>query len=253
MVGGSRACVNEELDISVEFLVARLWCGQGLSSLQGMTEETTAGERERGWRGSAELWLGGAHAMLVEGGVESVKIGALAERLGLSRTSFYWHFADREALLAALVRRWQETNTAALLARLEVPTATVTEAILRLFDAWVDPGLFDSRAEFAMRTWALTDGGVAEVLAAEDARRMAAMARLFLRFGFDATEADTRARTVYLTQVGYIALRSDEDFETRMVRIPAYALVFTGQAPTEAEISAFRARHRLRSGAAEAP
>lgn len=218
-----------------------------------MTGENTTGERDRGWRGSAELWLGGAHAMLVEGGVDSVKIGALAERLGLSRTSFYWHFPDREALLSALVQRWQETNTAALLARLELPAATVTEAVLRLFDAWVDPGLFDSRAEFAMRTWALTDAGVAAVLAAEDARRMAAIAGMFLRFGLDATEADTRARTVYLTQVGYIALRSDEDFETRMARIPAYALVFTGQAPSGAEIAAFRARHPVRSGAAEAP
>lgn len=217
-----------------------------------MTGETNTGERDRGWRGSAELWLGGAHAMLVEGGVDSVKIGALAERLGLSRTSFYWHFADREALLAALVRRWQETNTAALLARLELPAATVTEAILRLFDAWVDPGLFDARAEFAMRTWALTDVGVAAVLAAEDARRIAAIAGLFLRFGYGATEADTRARTVYLTQVGYIALRSDEDFETRMARIPAYALVFTGQAATAEEIAGFRDRH-LRSGAVAGP
>lgn len=218
-----------------------------------MASETMAGERERGWRGSAEGWLAGAHGMLVEGGVESVKIGPLAERLGLSRTSFYWHFADREALLAALVRRWQDTNTAALLARLEAPAATVTEAILLLFDAWVDPGLFDARAEFAMRTWALTDAGVAAVLAAEDARRIAAIAGLFLRFGYDATEADTRARTVYLTQVGYIALRSEEDFETRMARIPAYALVFTGRAPSEDEIADFRTRHLVRSGAEEVP
>jgi transketolase len=57
--------------------------------------------RERGWRGSADLWLDAAHAILVESGVGAVKIDALADRLGLSRTSFYWHFADREALLAA--------------------------------------------------------------------------------------------------------------------------------------------------------
>ncbi len=207
----------------------------------------------RGWRGSADLWLEAAHALLVEGGVEAVKIGALADRLGLSRTSFYWHFADREALLAALLDRWRRTNTTALLSRIEAPAATVTEAILALFDAWVDPALFDSRAEFAIRTWALTDPAVAAALAAEDAARMAALTGLFRRFGAPEAEADTRARTVYLTQVGYIALRSDEDFATRMQRIPDYALVFTGVAPQPQEIAAFAARHALRSGAEAAP
>lgn len=180
---------------------------------------------------------------MVEGGVEAVKIGPLAARLGLSRTSFYWHFADREALLTGLVARWQARNTEALLARIAAPAETVTAAILNLFDAWVDPGLFDSRAEFAMRTWALTDAAVARALSAEDARRIAALADLFLRHGYPPTEADTRARTVYLTQVGYIAMGAEEDFGTRMERIPAYALTFTGHAPSAAEVAAFRARH----------
>lgn len=195
------------------------------------------------------MWLEGAHALLVEAGVEAVKIGALAERLGLSRTSFYWHFADREALLAGLVERWRATNTAALLARIEAPAATVTEAILNLFDAWVDPGVFDSRAEFAMRTWALTDAAVAKALAGEDARRIAALTALFQRFGAPPVQADTRARTVYLTQVGYIALRSQEDFHTRMARIPEYALIFTGVVPSPAEVAAFQARHPVTSDA----
>ena len=105
-----------------------------------MARQMKDGKAEaRGWRGSADLWLAGAHALLAEAGVEAVKIGPLAARLGLSRTSFYWHFPDREALLAALVSRWRNTNTAALLARVEAPAASVTEAILNLFDAWVEP------------------------------------------------------------------------------------------------------------------
>ncbi len=206
-------------------------------------EETET--KERGWRGSASLWLDGAHALLIEGGVEAVKIGPLSARLGLSRTSFYWHFAEREALLAALVARWRATNTPALVARIEAPADSITAAILSLFDAWVEREIFDSAAEFAMRTWALTDGAVAAALAEEDAARIAALARLFLRYGYAPDEADTRARTVYLTQVGYIALRSDEGFQERMARIPSYALIFAGVAPTPDEVAAFRARHAL--------
>ncbi|MDQ2067655.1 TetR/AcrR family transcriptional regulator [Xinfangfangia sp. CPCC 101601] len=209
-----------------------------------MTDQNIVFEpKDRGWRGSASLWLDGAHALLIEGGVEAVKIGPLATRLGLSRTSFYWHFADREALLAALIDRWRDTNTRGLVARIGAEYPTITSAILALFDAWVDPKLFDSAAEFAMRTWALTDPALERALMHEDEARIAALTDLFLRYGYSAAEADTRARTVYLTQVGYITLRSAEPVDARMSRIAAYALIFTGVAPKPEEVQAFLARH----------
>lgn len=208
---------------------------------------------ERGWRGTPDLWLDAAYALLVEGGVEAVKVMPLAERLGLSRTSFYWHFPDREALLAGLVERWKAKNTGNLVARCEALAATITEALLNLFDCWYDDDLFDSRLEFAMRTWSLTDPAVAVAMSEADATRVAAITAMFRRFGYDETEADTRARTLYLTQVGYIALRSDESLEVRLGRNPAYVLTFCGVAPTEAEVTAFNKRHAVRSGAEASP
>ncbi|NHB77646.1 TetR/AcrR family transcriptional regulator [Rhodobacter calidifons] len=203
----------------------------------------TMEQPERGWRGTPDLWLEAAYTLLVEGGVEAVKVMPLANRLGLSRTSFYWHFPDREALLAGLVERWQARNTGSLVARCEMPAATIAEAMLNLFDCWYDSTLFDSRLEFAMRTWSLTDPAVARAMAEADATRIAAITGLFRRFGYDETEADTRARTLYLTQVGYIALRSEESLEVRLRRVPAYVLTFCGVAPTPAEAEAFRRRH----------
>ena len=201
---------------------------------------------ERGWRGTPDLWLDAAYVLLVGAGVDAVKIMPLAEKLGLSRTSFYWHFQDREALLAGLVDRWKAKNTGNLVARCQAPAATISEAMLNLFDCWYDDDLFDSRLEFAMRTWALTDPAVATAMSEADATRVAAIAALFRRFGYSEAEADTRARTLYLTQVGYIALRSDESLEVRMGRNPAYVLTFCGVAPTEAEVAAFNARHPVR-------
>lgn len=208
---------------------------------------------ERGWRGTPELWLDAAYDMLVEGGVEAVKVMPLAEKLGLSRTSFYWHFPDREALLAGLIDRWQAKNTGNLVERCEAAAATVSQAMLNLFDCWVDPALFDSRLEFAMRTWSLTDPAVAAAMAQADETRIAAITAVFCRFGYGLTEADARARTLYLTQVGYIALRSNENFDTRMERIPAYVLTFSGVSPSAAEVAAYRARHTVRSAAEAAP
>lgn len=199
--------------------------------------------QERGWRGSAELWLDAAYQVLVESGVDQVKVGVLAERLGLSRTSFYWHFADREALLAGLIARWQAQNTTRLVAQSEAPAATISQAILNIFDCWVDARLFDSRLEFAIRTWALNDAALEATIAAADAARIAALAAMFRRFGYPEDEADIRAHTVYLTQIGYISMRTTEAHGPRMARMRAYALTFTGQLPDEAEISAFLARH----------
>lgn len=198
---------------------------------------------ERGWRGSADLWLDAAYQLLIEGGVEAVKVMPLAERLGLSRTSFYWHFADREALLDGLIARWQSRNTANLVRQTEKPAATITEATLNLFDCWIIQDLFDSRLEFAIRTWALTDPALANTLAAADATRIAAIKAMFLRFGYPEAEADIRAHTVYLTQIGYISMRLTEPLLPRLDRIPPYALTFTGQGPSEAEVTAFRTRH----------
>lgn len=208
---------------------------------------------DRGWRGTPDLWLDAAYGMLVESGVEAVKVMPLAERLGLSRTSFYWHFADRDALLAGLVDRWRQQNTGNLVARCEAPAATIAEAMLNLIDCWVDPELFDSRLEFAMRTWSLTAAEVALAMAEADSARVAAITDLFRRFGYDLTEAETRARTLYLTQVGYIALRSDESFAVRLGRIPAYVLTFSGQTATGDEVAVFRARHAFRLDPTHAP
>lgn len=200
-------------------------------------------QQERGWRGSAEVWLDAAYDLLVEGGVEAVKVMPLAARLGLSRTSFYWHFADREALLAGLVARWQSQNTANLVARTEAAAGSVAEAMLNVTDLWITPALFDSRMEFAIRTWALTDSALAGVLASVDELRIQALTRMFETFSFASLEARIRAQTVYLTQVGYIAMRTQEPLELRLQRIPDYVLIFTGQAPSAAELAQFRARH----------
>lgn len=201
-------------------------------------------QQKSGWRGSAEVWLDAAYDLLVEGGVEAVKVMPLAAKLGLSRTSFYWHFTDREALLAGLIARWQSQNTDNLIARTQAKAVTIAEAMLNVNDCWITPSLFDSRMEFAIRTWALTDRGLADVLAGVDEVRIQALTAMFETFLFPSQEARIRAQTVYLTQVGYISMRTEESLDLRLQRIPDYVLIFTGTAPTEAELAVFRARHR---------
>ncbi|MCC6756200.1 MAG: TetR/AcrR family transcriptional regulator, partial [Solirubrobacterales bacterium] len=168
--------------------------------------------------------------------------------LGLSRTSFYWHFPDREALLAALVRRWQEKNTGNLVRQTELPVATINAAVLNLIDCWITPDLFDAPLDRAMRNWARTDAALRVAFAEADATRLAAIRTMFLRHGYGEEEADVRASAVYLTQVGYIDLETEETLEARLRRVPTYVEIFTGHAATKAELAAFLRRHAGRVG-----
>lgn len=194
-------------------------------------------------RGSPAAWLDAAYQTLIENGVDSVRIATLSQRLRLSRTSFYWFFEDREALLKAVRERWKEKNTHNLIQRSQAYAVSITEAILNVFDCWLDSRLFDSRFEFAMRNWALQASDVASEIAAADAARIDALKAMFIRFGYEELPADVRARTIYLTQIGYISMQTVDSLATRMARIPDYVEIFTAERPTQQELDRFFARH----------
>ncbi|MEM5584314.1 MULTISPECIES: TetR/AcrR family transcriptional regulator [unclassified Roseibium] len=205
-------------------------------------------EKTSGWRGSREIWIEAAYQVLLDSGIDAVKVMPLAERLGLSRTSFYGHFSDREDLLNGLIRLWQSKNTGNLIRRTEDYAETITEAILNVFDLWLLPDLFDTRLEFAMRNWAHTDPDLAKMLEEADTIRVASLEAMFSRFGFEPAHANIRANTIYQTQIGYISMIKDgpsEPLEPRLRRMPTYAEIFSGQPVSNAERARFLARHPL--------
>jgi AcrR family transcriptional regulator len=204
-----------------------------------------ASNSEAGGRGSSQAWLDAAYDILVESGVDAIRIVPLAKRLKLSRTSFYWFFKDREALLATLLERWRAKNTQNLVRQCEAYAESITEAIFNVFDCWLDVRLFDSGLEFAVRSWAQQSPRVAAAIRSADATRIDALTTMFVSFKFDPHAANVRARTIYLTQIGYISMKTKEDLATRMSRIPDYVQIFTGQAAQGREIERFQARHHF--------
>ena len=200
-------------------------------------------QNDSGWRGSQDGWLAAAYAVLLESGVDSVKILPLAKKLNLSRTSFYWFFKDREELLSALRDRWRDQNTGNIVRQSEAYAESLAEAMLNVFDCWLNKDLFDSKFEFAVRSWALQSDEILAEVQEADQIRLDALRRLFVRFGHDDVAADVRARTTYLVQIGYISMQSSEDLATRMKRIPKYIEIYTGQVPQQREMDRFYSRH----------
>ena len=79
-----------------------------------------------GWRGSPDLWLNAAYDLLLEQGIDSVKILPLAQKLNLSRTSFYWFFKDHQQLLDALLSRWPDASMRTSSAAARAPVSAMS-------------------------------------------------------------------------------------------------------------------------------
>jgi AcrR family transcriptional regulator len=186
-------------------------------------------------------WLDLALSALAVEGVAHVTVLALSERLGVSRSSFYWYFKNRDELLDALLDRWDGLNTRSIVNQADEPAATVNEAVCNVFRCWVNPAIFSPRLDFAVREWARRSSGVRRALDRSDRVRTEALKALFVRFGYEDEDALVRARVLYYMQIGYYALDLKEPLETRLGLTPHYLKTFTGLGPSEAEVEVFRA------------
>ena len=168
---------------------------------------------------SREAWIDAAIERLVAHGVEAVKIEPLAKALGVTKGSFYWHFADRGALLAAMLERWRTQATNAIIAEVEGAGGDA-EARLRRLSART--ARQDGRLDNAIRAWAASDPVPRAALAEIDAARAAYLEKLYREIGFDARAARARASFVYQALVGRFALSphpltNEEEDERRVI------------------------------------
>jgi AcrR family transcriptional regulator len=176
-------------------------------------------------------WLNIARDVLVHHGVAEVKILTLSDRLQVSRSSFYWYFENRADLLDALLEEWAARNTTTIVSHCERSAPNISTALCNFFRCFVDPALFDTGLDFAVREWSRRDVALRARVDAADAARLAAITSMFQRFDYDPADADARARIVYFMQLGYHALEVHEPIAERCARIEAYLRGFTGREP----------------------
>ncbi|KQU81777.1 hypothetical protein ASD00_35025 [Ensifer sp. Root31] len=193
-----------------------------------------------------EAWIHAGIDALIEEGIASVKIQVMAKRLGVSRSSFYWFFADLQALHGELLEHWLTKNTSPIIERALRPAATVTKAVCHIFECWVDPALFDPRLDAAVRSWGQVEAVIRDVVDQADDQRVDAITRMFVRYSYPEEEAFIRARVLYFTQVGHFTLGIRDDLEMRLRLVRPYLLSFTGRLPADDEVEAFAAMMRRR-------
>jgi AcrR family transcriptional regulator len=188
---------------------------------------------------TAADWLDIALRTLVGEGVEQVRILPLAKKLEVSRSSFYWYFKDREDLLNKLLEFWKNKNSASIISRSLRDSVSITDALIYLFECWIDENIYDPRLDFAIREWARRSRKIKEVVVRSDDERVGAIAAMFRRHGFADQDAFIRARVVYYMQIGYYSVDPREALRARIANLPAYVRAFTGAEPEQPELQRF--------------
>ena len=158
-------------------------------------------------------WVHAALLALAAGGPDAVRVETLAATLGVSKGGFYWHFADRGALLEEMLDTWEKTGTEDIIAQVQSQPGDARAKLWRLFEITTAPeGL---AVELAVRDWARRDAGVAERLRRADNRRMDFVRSLFRSFCPDEEDVEIRAMTSYSLVIGSYFVVADHRGRTR--------------------------------------
>jgi len=150
-----------------------------------------------------ETWIDAATEVLVDRGIDHVRVDILAGELKVTRGSFYWHFRDREDLLRRVLKAWGERATEQLTARL---ARAGTDAQAQLRDVISLPfrgrsAARGARIELAIRAWARRDEMARKTVDEADASRIAYHEEIFATLGFEAGESRSRAFLLYSYEV----------------------------------------------------
>jgi AcrR family transcriptional regulator len=146
---------------------------------------------------SAQDWLDQGLRTLARNGFTALKAEPLAKAMGVSRGSFYWHFADIGAFHAAVLRRWREVAAEQIIADVETASDHPLPLLLRR--------VFGSNLtlENAVRSWATVDPQARAAVQAIDRRRLDYLEHLLGSAGVSPAVARARAQVLYWAFLGF--------------------------------------------------
>ena len=125
-------------------------------------------------------------------GIGKVKVASLAEAMGVTTGSFYWHFKNRQELLDAMLKYWEVEKTDVPIAVARQHDGSPADRVLFLMESVLtgDMAVYD----LPMAQWAKEDRKVKRVFARAVKKRFDFAAWMFTEAGFDADEAAHRGR-----------------------------------------------------------
>jgi len=152
---------------------------------------------------TATHWEQAALEAIAESGLAAVAVESLARRLGVTKGSFYWHFATREALLTAALERWERGDEGVVMTQVE-DIADPRERLRELFHRVSRE--MPSHMIYAALMQSLDHPIVKPVMMRVSQRRIDVLAQAYREAGLDPATATHRARLAYSAYTGFLQL-----------------------------------------------
>jgi AcrR family transcriptional regulator len=165
-------------------------------------------------RTSRDGWIAEGLRVLAAGGPDAVRVEALAKNLGVTKGGFYGSFADRDALLEAMLDTWERQSTDEVLERVERAGGDAKTKIKRA-GVLTFSGDRLLPIDLAVRDWARRDEAVAERLRRVDNRRMGLLREMIGTFCADPDEVEARSLIAFCVAIGEHFLAADHGGRTR--------------------------------------
>ena len=161
-----------------------------------------------------DRWIEQGLQALAAGGPDAVRVEVLAKQLGVTKGGFYGSFADRDALLEAMLDTWERESTDEVLDRVEReggdPRTRIRRAGVLTFSS--DRLL---PIDLAVRDWARRDAAVAARLKRVDNRRIAYLRELTGTFCPDPDEVEARSMLAFSLAIGSHFIAADHADRSR--------------------------------------
>jgi AcrR family transcriptional regulator len=161
-----------------------------------------------------EKWVEEGLRALTTGGVDAVRVEALAKALGVTKGGFYGYFADRAALLEEMLDAWERESVDDVLDRVERECGDARDKV-RLAGRLTFSADRLLPIDLAVRDWARRDPAVAERLRRVDNRRIQLARDAISTFCADPDEVEARALLAFCTAIGSHFLAADHLGRTR--------------------------------------
>jgi AcrR family transcriptional regulator len=158
-------------------------------------------------------WIEEGLRALAAGGPDAVRIESLAQTLGVTKGGFYWHFDDRQALLAEMLDTWERASIDEVLARVETEGGDARRKVRRAGALTFSRRLLP--IDLAVRDWSRRDEKVAERLRRVDNRRMDYLRAQFVTFCADAADVEARCMLAFSLAIGNHFIAADHGERSR--------------------------------------
>jgi AcrR family transcriptional regulator len=154
-------------------------------------------------------WIEEGLRALAEGGLDAVRVEALARRLGVTKGGCSWTFADRQALLEAMLDSWEEMVIDLIIEYVESEGGDGRQSQRGVIGVCSRGWGGVVNIEVTIRDWGRRDESVRKRLARIDKRRMEYMASLYQEFCSDPDEVETRCMVLGALWIGSAFMAAD--------------------------------------------